>query len=245
MKLEINNNYLVKDGNTNDEYEDSFAPKFIGIKETKQFNVSVTDGASESSFASDWAKMLARSYAKTPFNDIDSLSNIIRNLSSRWFSVHSRTKYPWYVEEKINKGAFSAFLGLSLIKNSYSAIAIGDCCLFQVRDNKLVKSFPITEVESFGNTPFLISSNLVNNNHIWDNVRTLSSSFISGDIFILASDAFSQWFLYENIQGNEPWETIFNMFSDGKSIFEEWIISKRKNNEIKNDDITVYLIKVL
>ena len=43
-------------------------------------------------------------------------------------------------------------------EGTWRAIAVGDSCIFQVRDEQLNASFPITEPGAFGHSPPLVPS---------------------------------------------------------------------------------------
>ena len=40
----------------------------------------------------------------------------------------------------------------------WKAVSVGDCCLFIIRDDKLIEKFPIEVDSDFDNTPSLIGS---------------------------------------------------------------------------------------
>src|SRR5581483_11095363 len=97
---------------------------------------------------------------------------------------------PWYAAEKARRGAFAAMVGLSLVEDgTWSAMAVGDCCLFQVRDDALVVSFPMKRSADFSLTPLLIGSRQERNAGLAQAKRERSGGWEAGDVFYLMSDA--------------------------------------------------------
>ena len=106
----------------------------------------------------------------------------------------------WQGEAKARTSALAALLGMTVgLKCSRSgaltwrAVAVGDCCLFVVRDNDLAISFPMTKAGEFYNVPSLISSNHLNNAGLWPRARQLRGECLPGDFVVLASDALGCW----------------------------------------------------
>src|SRR5262249_4875960 len=112
------------------------------------------DGATETSFSSVWAGQLVREYCTgkpglTPF--LRSLPRLRR----AWLKHVSAQPLPWYAEEKVRSGAFAALLGFTVERAGpecdhyalWSALAVGDCCLFQCRNNSLCAAFPLSSAE--------------------------------------------------------------------------------------------------
>jgi len=158
------------------------------------------------------------------------------------------------LEEKVNFGAFSTLLGVNFWSDKdnefigyFSSIAIGDSCLFRIRNNKLTFPFPIKRSEDFNNSPILLSSNLKRNSDVWKEVKIVKRAYIvSGDILILASDAISKWFLSKCERGEKPWNKLleFTEIEEPDKSFEEWINELRGKGEMRNDDVTVIIVKL-
>src|SRR5438477_11487250 len=90
--------HLPKRGHAPGEYEDAFA----GDPARRRF--AVADGASESSFAAAWARLLAEGFvaARKPWRDLDWLGP----LRQRWAGEVDGLELPWYAEMKREEGAF-------------------------------------------------------------------------------------------------------------------------------------------
>jgi hypothetical protein len=253
MNAKFNHFYSQKSGNDIKDYEDAYSPKIDGSINTSYFCCAIADGAAESSFASDWAKMLTRSFVKEPYKDLETLKIKSDTLGQRWRKVVQRRPLPWFAEEKVQFGAFATLLGLEISSSlnshhssgEWSAIAIGDSCLFQIRNSEIITAFPVATSDEFNNSPILLSSNSVKNISVWDKVLLKKGNWETGDTIFLMTDAIANWFLSQHEQNEHPWENIIGFTeNDGtKYSFEYWINSLRSNSQIKNDDVTILSIK--
>ncbi len=241
---------IGKLGNSDTENEDAF--NFIEAQFEKPEKLlqrlAIADGATMSSFAGKWAQLLVEAYIKEPFNSPEDLQHVIKSLSFQLSEyVESKKPMPWYAEEKARQGAFSTFLGLEFLESKensdtygkWQVIGIGDSCLFCIRDNNLLLTFPIKFSTDFNNRPNLVSSNLSCNQNLLETTFLESGNWKTGDIFILATDALAAFLLAENEKESFKWETLTNKKNDTE--FKEWVENKRNSEEIKDDDVT-YLI---
>lgn len=122
---------------------------------------------------------------------------------------------------------------------TWRAVAVGDCCLFVVRDNDLAISFPMTKAGEFNNVPSLISSNHPNNAGLWPRARQLRGECLPGDFIVLASDALGWWILKECESGGKPWQTVLSL--DSPQQWGDWVRAQRA---MRNDDTTLIPIQV-
>ena len=56
--------HVPKRGNAETEYEDAYFPEIAPEREVSGFRCAVADGASESAFASVWARLLVRGFGR-------------------------------------------------------------------------------------------------------------------------------------------------------------------------------------
>lgn len=253
-KYSITQLHLPKSGNNTKDYEDAYGYIKKDFAEIQRLHAAIADGATESSFAVEWANMLVNCYVEEPFNDAIEFQTRIKSLSNDWHTTVFSRPLPWYAEEKARMGAFSTFIGLKItfddspLANSghWNAIAIGDSCLFQIRDNSLNSVFPLKQAEDFTNSPILISSNLEKNSQCWDNVLNQSGKWQEKDIFFIISDALAAWFLRQCELGNHPWDELLVLSEkiNCDTDFEHWIDKKRQTSQLKNDDVTCIIIKL-
>ncbi len=254
MRFTLKHFWLQKFGNEQADYEDAFAPRIDGTIEQQVLSLAVADGATESSFASDWAKMLTRAFVKDPFTSIETLQARTEILSQKWHSVVNRRPLPWFAEEKVRLGAFSTLLGVTITSYSngssqsgiWSAIAVGDSCLFQIRNDDLLRSFPISNVDEFGCSPTLLSTNLSRNSQLWERVKCHTAEWMSGDYLLLTTDALARWFLFQHQNNKKPWNILLGFTEDlfPSESFQTWADDERRSSHLKNDDITLLIAKL-
>jgi hypothetical protein len=236
---------LPKLGNSDTECEDAFS-----CKPTRSFlKVALADGATESSFAKEWANILVEDLAK--FEGF-SKKQFIRRLSllrSQWQSKVTKTTLPWYAEAKLEMGAFSTLLALSVDfkTETYKAFAIGDCCLYHVREHIVELAFPIQTSNDFSNRPFLLSTRKDDDNELKRQLKETGSLKVQkGDLFLLMSDALAHWFAIEAEKNERPWEILLGFPDDSlDGAFEDWLNDRRRLKEIKNDDTTIIVIEII
>ncbi len=236
--------HVPKRGNAEAEYEDACYPERDLTRQLGDFRCAVADGESESAFSGLWAQLLVRSFGK-------------RKLRLYWlrhlFECVIRTKpVPWYLEKKIKNGAHAAFMGLRLRNGngdgngSWRALAVGDSCIFHVRDDELLAVGPIAKSELFDNSPYLIASkakDLIRRSV--HQVSLMKGVWEPGDIFYLATDAMAQWLLAELEAGRPPWEYLRDLCADeDATLYPRLIDELRTSHGLHNDDTTLLQVEV-
>jgi hypothetical protein len=233
---------LPKAGNSTADYEDACA----GDGSRGRF--AVADGASEASFAGPWARLLVRGFIDAvgkPWRNLDWLGP----LRPRWAEEVDGLALPWYAEAKREQGAFATLLGLVLQPprhgrlGAWRALAVGDCCLFRTRRDRLVRSFPVTRADDFGNQPRLLGSRPSGadalNGHVY-----AAGRWRPGDRFLLMTDALAQWFLRRSEEGHTPCADIASLLAqaDPEAAFAGWVEERREQQELRNDDVTLLAV---
>lgn len=235
---------LHKDGNKPDEYEDACA----GNPLTGRF--AVADGASESSFANLWARLLVEGFVAA--REGRTSVGWFTPLQRRWAEAVDKLELDWFGEEKRQQGAFATFLGLSIKKpqggsdGRWLALAVGDSCLFHIRADQLLGSFPISTSADFDNRPALLGSRLVE--HTPDEspfrAKKRTARWQPGDRFFLMTDAAAQWFLRSKEEQRKPWQLLLRHLTepDATAALTTYVEQLRWQNEMKNDDVTLAVI---
>ena len=232
---------VSKQGNDLSECEDSFC--------VAEASFAVADGASDGIYSDVWARILADSYCQEAPDDWNSQT------FAEWIACRSRIEWegfqtevsakdlPWFAREKLRNGSFATLAGVRFapdLTGAWQACSYGDACVFVVRNDLLLHSFPVNSSESFGNSPPLISTLT----HISpEHFKTLAGLAEAGDRFYLATDALAQWFLSEVERNEKPWVAFdTGIFSDDdlKSFVSEY----RGYKLLKNDDVTLIAIEV-
>ncbi len=236
--------WLPKNGNSVEEYEDAAYPFEDFEAEVSEFKCAVADGATETSFAALWAQLLVEGFAE---------KHALSELREKWNADVRQKDLPWYAEEKLEKGAYAAIVGLHLKKgrgkkNAFSIEATGDCCVMHVRENKMLSSFPMVSSEEFHNAPALICSH--DDAAVDAKIQRLSKKgeWKDGDTFFLLSDAFACWALKREeelqdvanvLQNIETQEDLSRLVDE-----ERQAILADGRTAMKNDDVTFLCVTV-
>lgn len=247
--------WLPRAGSRADEYEDAFYPRRTGTRTAKRMRFAVADGASESLLSGMWADLLVRTWCRSKRRRAD---DVIAAAMSAWqiemaayFEGRDRHDRPiqWFEEPGLAKGAHAALLGLDLTTTTpttgrWSAVAMGDCCLFQVRGDKLITSFPMATAREFTTAPKLVPSRPHLLGRALANLDHASGDWQSGDLFFLASDAMAAWFLGSAEAGTAPWTLLGRLETDAPELFAAWVGEQRGLRHLRNDDVTLMRVEV-
>lgn len=236
MRIGFSAFWMQKAGNSDDEYEDAFAPTTFGDSDHAEFRCAVADGATETSFSGLWAQILVDAYAGASLSLVK--HETILPLAAVWRDViNSRTAdkpLPWYAQEKLERGAFSSLMGLTVrADGNWRALCIGDSCLFHVRPHQTIRAFPYHHPEQFNNHPALISTQA-------DSAidpRVARGKWSQGDYFLLMTDALAHFFLSQR--------ELRGQFADDaldQARFEALVANARGERLCRNDDVTLLKI---
>jgi len=266
MNIEYSHFWLSKAGNLPSVCEDAFFPynfPFDIIPHNRKYQrYAIADGASTAYLSGLWATILVDGFGSyedeiTNTNFFDLIQTLI--IGEYWNSrladyIKKREDegkpLSWYDEMALQNGAASTLLEISFpleenkLKDNFSALAIGDSCLFLVRNDELVTTFPLNSSADFDNSPLLISSDPNRNVNLQEKIAYIENQSINtGDQFFLMTDALASWFFQEHEKGEKPWTIIQEKVMD-KSSFTNWIDQLRENKLMRNDDVTLMFLKI-
>ena len=244
---------LPKAGNRPEECEDdSWYNYQLGKSRlVDTATIALSDGASESAFAKEWAHILVQGFVDSPLDpsrlDQSVLQNWLEDRTGQWDRVVPWDRIPWHGEAKARAGALATLLGLSIEPNgsrplSWKAAAVGDSCLFVVREDDMALSFPLEHAVQFNNAPSLICSSSGNNRGLLEAVRWTQGECAQGDLFILASDALACWILESYAAREKPWAQLDAL--ESQEVWGDWVQMQRQEHSLKNDDTTIVIIRV-
>lgn len=259
MRIRLESMWLPKHGSRIEECEDAFWPRWSGTRDLGRVHLAIADGATEGSFSKLWAGMLVRSYGyeRSPIT----AENVRRRVERRcmeWNRQTAQLPVAWYALEKLRQGALSTLLGVTLDLSqkssdrggTWSALAIGDSCLFQVRENELVTALPLRRAHEFGFQPRLVSSVPSKNSGLWSEITSLehAGTWLEGDLLLLMTDAIAAWFLSECELGEMPWKRLQELASLPRPLsmnFSDFVMEMRQAGRMRNDDVTVLAVEVV
>jgi hypothetical protein len=234
--MEVRCFWMPKRGNTIDEYEDAFAADAaIG-------RFVVADGATESSFAGIWAKLLTEEFVRSAVRFEQRWRDWLPRVQERWAVEVGGRQLPWYAEQKFAQGAFATFLGITIDVPRWRwwAVAVGDSCLFQIRDDELCATFPLDNSTDFDNQPSLLGSRTPAEFAL-AREKWKTGECEPGNRFLLVTDALAQWLLSQHERAERPWRQLWDQTEES---FAAWIESLRNAREIRNDDVTVVAVQL-
>jgi len=226
---------VSKGGEAMDVYEDAAHVR----SDAWPIRAAVADGATESAFAGAWAERLARGVVEEDATTPEALCRAVPAWQAAWrAAVRERAAgRPWYVGAKAEEGAFATLLGLSLrAGGQWRAVGVGDCCLFRVRDEALVRSWPFDAGEAFTNRPALVPSRP---NQTVPTPEAASGEWSAGDAFVLATDAVAAWLL----NPESPVEPATVGAWDEEQ-FRRAVEQGRTENTLRNDDATLLVAHI-
>lgn len=233
--------WLPKQGNSDDEYEDAVFPEHhIDHADLSEFKCAVADGATETSFAGLWARLLVEGY-------VDSLD--LEKLRSEWTNSIKGKHLAWYAEEKVESGAFAALVGLTLKDDqSWGAQAVGDSCVLHVRDDAVLVSFPLINSEQFNSSPVLLSS-CRSADPQTELLLTIDGTWQPGDSFYLMSDAIARWTLKREEEHSDSVKSLCGLTA--KDRLQEFAQCERTKYDtegrplLRNDDVTLLRVDLM
>lgn len=230
---------------------------------------AVSDGASESLLAGAWAGRLVNDAVESMILTGDwwldlggFVGDLMARSADRWDAFLTSYKddraargkpITWYEQPGLEKGAFATVLGAEIrttVSNdgdarwNWYAFALGDSCLFHMRDGHVHGAFPLTTVEDFGITPQLLGSRNHDVALVADRVNVACGELLPGDEVLLASDALAAWLLTPGDEKTRPGAQLARIAELGEESFEEWVNDQRARSRMRNDDVTLIRMRV-
>ena len=255
MRVHVTTAWVPRAGSNEAQYEDAFYPGHDGPRHARRLRFAVADGASESMLSGLWAGLLVRTWCKARRRRLPEILDVAEAAwdveLAAYLEERGRTDRPiqWFEEPGLERGAYATLLGLAFTTEHgggrWQATAVGDSCLFQVREGELLSAFPIKSSDEFDSAPKLVPSRASDRGRgrLLDAVDEETGDWRSGDTFWLLTDAVAAWFLrtHEAEADAEPWDVLASVEADA---FADWVESRRADRSLRNDDVTVMRIDV-
>ena len=229
------------------EWEDSVACS------VRSGRFAIADGATQAYRSGEWAEMLTEAYV-TDFPPRDGHDDPQRMKAIRdWFADQARMwqerEVPasdWWAKDAAQANPPSAtFAGLQVTRSAevadWEAVAIGDCCLFQIRQGHLMTAFPLDSPAQFNTHPHLLTTANGRLTGSLNALRARTGRALPGDIFVLGTDAVSECLL--GLAGHDPdiWGRL-GFFGARK--FGHMVADLRAAEAIAADDVAILVIAV-
>jgi len=215
---------------------------------------AIADGTTTGIFSRPWARILTEAaVADTPQpGDEKAFAGWLAAQRETWTSQIDVSNLAWFQRPKLREGAFSTLLWIRLSPCDEDdrkpqpnwrlhCCAVGDSCLFHVRQGKVLQTFPLQTAEQLEADPVVIGSMNLNRDQFLE-FASIDESCRPGDLLVLCTDAVAEWWLRAHESGNPPaWEDFWDMSHER---WKEEIIALRHAGQMRYDDATMVLLRV-
>lgn len=224
----------------------------VASKQGRVF-VGVADGATEGVLAGEWANITLKSLSKTA-GEIRTPDDVMPQLNEavqtwrrfkRICTVNGTkplTALPaWLEDEAVARGAFAtACVAWFSDDGEWIGGAIGDSCVFHLRQDQLIEAWPLSTSREFNNSPYLVSSEAACNVDLVKHIKIHSNRWEREDHFYFATDALACWILKQHENEASPWTKLASFDAiAAPDEFSAFVESIRDAGEIRNDDTTL------
>jgi hypothetical protein len=241
--------FLSKQGYTEAECEDKAAVKQLQTSPIV-IQAAIADGVSQAIFSGEWANILVNNFVEKELDIFqeNKLNNWVIEQQANWQKFIRQQSLSWMSRRKLksDQGTYATFLGLKIEQTyegwQWQALAIGDCCLFIVKDNALITAFPLTNSQELNQVPAQLGSEANYNN----STKFTQGTVDKGSHFYIVTDALAGWIMRNLEMRVLPWNTLESHREQEK--FSPWIkklrYSKDREEYIRDDDTTLVHICV-
>lgn len=217
---------------------------------------AVADGVASGIFNRQWADILTQAVVADPppSTDLDEFHDWLGDHRKAWSARIGSRDLDYFARMKLQKtgGGFTTLLWLELEATEENGeeepaefqtrvVAVGDCCLFHIRGDEFLRSFPITDVEAFGIDPISIASANLGSDHGLE-IEELRDSCREGDLLVLATDETAKW-MFIRLQGDEPIRAS-ELWELSAEDWVEQITDFRARGQLRHDDMTLVLLRI-
>jgi hypothetical protein len=197
----------------------------------------VADGAGTTHLSGLFAELIVESFIDDPpFGPGDNAGyqDWLERMSAAWHEAAAeKTGSQWYARENLARGSAAAFAAAVVVGDACWCAAVGDCCLFQIRNDPAptcVASFPLNSGQQFNSSPPLLTTD-PRTSIIWPTWSWLDVE--RGDVLIGVSDGIGEWILGGAPDNPEIWGLLTELNADG---FRNLIDGERERGTMVDDD---------
>ena len=239
-----------------EHYEDAFFPRASGPHTAPRLRLAVADGASESMLSGLWADLLVRTWCRSRSRHAE---QVVAAAMSAWNATlvtylegreAERRPIEWFEQPGLDRGAHATLLGVELSEGPpgaggrWSAVSLGDSCVFHVRGDALARAFPMESAAGFGNAPKLVPTRPGQLRRVVAALDHADGDWVDGDVLYLATDAVAAWFLAAASEGRSPWRDLAALPAEDDAAFAAWADGERAGGRLRNDDLTLVRVEV-
>lgn len=213
----------------------------------------VCDGASRAFASGRWAALLARAFLAAELGDPNHLGpgildGWLERARTMWAEETAQAAdAPVYVRGALARGSAATFLGVdtedvgSRLPGSspllaYRAFAVGDSCLFHLREGRPTAVFPLERPDQFDTHPPLVPTRAESLRSLAGVLRSTSGACGPDDILLLTTDALAQWVLESAAVDGAVWTFLEHAGADE---FAVRVRELRRTRAMKEDDVSL------
>ncbi|HEV7224641.1 MAG TPA: hypothetical protein VGN42_18165, partial [Pirellulales bacterium] len=249
MRFQARTFWLAKDADEPEQFQDAFE------LDAERGIAAIADGVSSAIFSGPWARVLTKAAVAEPpdLEDSAAFQDWLARQRAAWSGQIDVSRLTWYQRPKLVDGAMTTLLWIELfpaevgedgLAKNYRlrSYAIGDSCLFHVRDGQTLSQFPLDYSSEFGLNPEVIASIDRKRDHELG-FKAAEADCLPGDLLVLATDALALW-AYHLAEAGEPvaWD---NYWDCDAGAWRDEIVSIRDASQIRFDDTTLVLLRVI
>jgi hypothetical protein len=201
--------------------------------------LALCDGASDSFAAADWARIVARGFARAGWWQ----GGFLRQRIEEYRRLFRGREMSWYERAAFERGSYTTLLGarLGAMGNYVDVLAIGDGLAVLLRDGQVARTFPFREPSEYDRDPVLISTIPEANRVLRERNGALQATrwtFAGGHRWevLLMTDALGVWFLRGHCTGNHPERDLGVL---NRESFAPWVRERQGRGELRRDDCTL------
>lgn len=238
--------WLEKDAREREQYQDAYA------QDAERGLAAIADGVTSGIFSGAWARLLtAAVVADPPTLESPAFADWLGEQRAAWRAAIDTSRLTWYQRPKMADGGMTTLLWIEFLPDGLTdsglpkyrgrSFAIGDSCLFHLRDGALLACFPLTTAADFASNPAVLRSV---DRQVDPLLEFQSRELICqpGDLFVLCTDAVALWAMRQYEAGGDvDWARYWDL---SEADWREEICGLREAGAMRYDDSTVLLLRV-
>jgi Protein phosphatase 2C len=205
----------------------------------------VADGAGTAHLSGLLAELIVASFERgAPFEPGDNagFQRWHEGVSAAWYDeAVDRTGSQWYARENLARGSAATFAAAVIDETGCWCVAVGDCCLFQIRPDPepvCVAAFPFDSWTRFNSSPQLVNTD-PGQPIVWPTWTRLDVR--DGDTIVGTSDGIAEWVLAAAVHHPEIWGLLSGL--DART-FDRVVRDERALGSMVDDDTVLARVTV-
>lgn len=223
-----------------------------------ELRLAVADGASEAIYSGMWAKLMAKGFVRSrgffPYEPegIERFrSGIARLWQSRVDEKVKSGKAPWYVEQKVEEGAFATLAAVVVEEErpapssrlALSILTVGDASVFLLEGERVAVRQPALKANQFGTSPSLLpTSSRYRNQVLREALATTHEIDTVGDfVLVLCTDFMAAW-IAEQIDSTDGLKKVRQLVQSSRRNLRREIREILSHSMRRKDDCTLVIV---